>query len=145
MTETYIVTKDYYQNVINEFRANGENDNNYLRYYGKPKKFVFVMWKRKENGVPVTDGEDVTNKYRVLYYQPIKKGDTSAYNKASNASFGYAPMLDSKYLIEVYDQDTGKRVKVSDDEIFPHDYFLRNDIWVGWNISYIKIPIRVYD
>jgi hypothetical protein len=47
--------------------------------------------------------------------------------------------------IEVYNQDTGKRVKVSDNEIDPYQYFLKPDIWVAWNISYIKILIRVYD
>lgn len=112
----------------------------------KPKKFVFVMWKKSDiNGEPVTDGPDVTNRYLVKYYFGRNRGDTTLYNRSSNATYGYAPMLDAIYYVEVYDQETGRRVSVSDDTIDPHSYFLRKDIWISLNIVYTKILIRVYD
>jgi hypothetical protein len=112
----------------------------------KPKKFVFVMWKTSDkNGEPITTGPDVTNRYLVKYYFGRNKGDTALYNRSSNATYGYAPMLDAIYNIEVYDQETGKKVRVSDDKIDPHSYFLRKDIWISLNIIYTKILIRVYD
>ena len=136
----YANTRDYFaQNESIDFESND------AVLYAKPKKFVFVMWKTKVNGEPVTDGSDVTNKYMVWYYQPIKKGDTLAYNKASNATYGYAPMLDNKYLIEVYEQDTGRRVRVSDNEIDPHVHFMKRDIMSLFNVTYIRILIQVYD
>lgn len=119
--------------------------NGYFSQYDKPKKFVFVMWKYAMDGKPVTDGVDVRNRYLVKYYTGRNRDDTLAHNKSSNATYGYAPMLDAKYFIEVYDQETGKRVRVSDNEIDPHSYFERKDIWVAFNIAYSKILIRVYD
>lgn len=112
---------------------------------GKPKKFVFVMWKKGRDGKPITEGPEVASRYKVFYYLGRHRGDTTAYNKSSNATYGYAPMHDAKYFIEVYDQDTGKRVKVSDDEIDAHKYFEQQDLFVLLNIVYMKIVIQVYE
>ena len=112
---------------------------------GKPKKFVFVMWKKGRDGKPITEGPEVAGKYKVLYYLGRHRGDTTAYNKSSNATYGYAPMNDAKYYIEVYDQDTGKRVRVSDDEIDAHKYFEQQDLFVMLNIVYMKIVIQVFE
>ena len=120
-------------------------EKNLFPEYSRPKKFVFVMWKYGPDGKPITDGEEVSNKYLVKYYTDRVRGDTSAYNKASNATYGYAPMLDAKYYIEVYEQATMRRVVVSDNEVDPHLYFERRDIWISFNIAYTKILIQVYD
>ena len=103
------------------------------------------MWKKGRDGKPITEGPEVAGKYKVLYYLGRHRGDTTAYNKSSNATYGYAPMNDAKYYIEVYDQDTGKRVRVSDDEIDAHKYFEQQDLFVMLNIVYMKIVIQVFE
>lgn len=119
--------------------------NEYVSTSGRYKKFVFALWKYSANGVPITDGPEVAGKYTVIYYTGRNRGDESAYNKASNATYGYAPMLDARYYIEVYDGDTKKRVRVGEDEVDPHLAFEQKDIVIRYNISYTKILIKVYD
>jgi hypothetical protein len=107
-------------------------------YSGKTKKFVFVFFKLDANGNPVF----LENRYKVYYYPDNVKGDESLYNKAGNATYGYAPMKAKIYNVEVYDQQqNNKRVSVSDDQIDPLVFFLRFDVFNSW----IKIPIQVYE
>lgn len=108
----------------------------------KLKKFVFVVWKDGPGG-PITTGNDVEGKYLVKYYLGRMRGDTSSYYNAPDATYGYAPMGDNKYYIEVYEQSTMKKVRISDDQVDPHIYFERKDIWIMFNIVYTKIPIHV--
>lgn len=130
-----------------EVLQNIAGTNEYVSTSGRYKKFVFALWKYSVNGKPVTDGPDVTGKYTVVYYTGRNRGDESAYNRASNATYGYAPMLDARYYIEVYDGDTKKRIQVADgqDVVDPHLAFEQKDIFIQYNISYTKILIRVID
>jgi hypothetical protein len=66
-------------------------------------------------------------------------------NVSSNASYGYAPMYDSKYNIEVYNQKTGARLNASDDVIDPRKYFESRSLLILFNVSWTKIPIQVYE
>lgn len=110
--------------------------------FEKLKKFVFVVWKDGTDG-PITTGNEVEGKYLVKYYLGRMRGDSNSYYKSPDATYGYAPMGDNKYYIEVYEQATMKKVKISSDEVDPHIYFEKKDIWIMFNIVYTKIPIHV--
>ncbi len=104
-----------------------------------PKKFVFVIWKYDAYGKTITEGPEVEGKYKVIYFTDRNR------NEASNATYGYAPMNDAKYSIEVYEQATGKRLRISDDVIDPRVYYEKNDIFFMFNVKWIQILITVYD
>jgi len=105
-------------------------------FAGKTKKFVFVFFRINSNGQP----EILENRYKVYYYTENVRGDESLYNKIGDATYGYAPMKATIYLIEVYDQQNkNKRVSVSDDEVDPQVFFMKGDLFNSWT----KILIQV--
>jgi hypothetical protein len=130
-----MTNKSFYK-PSGSFLADETNGQAY--FAGKIKKFVFVIFKIGANGNP----EILENRYKVVYYTDNVKGDESLYNKIGNATYGYAPMKASIYNVEIYDQSQqGKRVSISDDQVDPQIFFMKNDLFNSW----IKIPIQVYE
>lgn len=130
-------TKDYDETGILSLHDGIEN--NLFSFGGKPKKFVFVIWKYSADGKAITEGPEVEGHYKVVYFNDRVR------NVSSNASYGYAPMYDSKYNIEVYNQKTGARLNASDDVIDPRKYFESRSLLILFNVSWTKIPIQVYE
>ncbi len=136
---TSLAVYSAYSSLLGKIKFQSPLLKTYDEFFFRPKKFVFVIWKYGPDRKPITQGPEVEGKYKIIYYTDRSR------NVASNASYGYAPMNDAKYNIEVYDQASGTRLRVSDDIIDPGIYFERNDVFFLFNISWIRVPIQVFE